>query len=421
MDTESWIGVSLLVLSLICIEFAAITEVALATLPRLLRPQSGNGATAKNPLAWAAERRTLLPVTLLTLKTAGIVFAGSLVGLLLYRARGLGWESLFIIAIVSLAALVFLQTIPAALAATDPERAMRLVNFPLRVLDLLLRPFTLIYGRLASLAVGLIPRRQSPDQIEAEEDLQAFVEELGERSESLEAQEREMIRRIIGLESTTVREIMVPRPDIIAAEADAPLATGVDLIMQSGVSRIPIYEETIDNTVGVVYAKDLLRALHEADAPATLRALARPPHFVPESKKIDDLLKEFREKHVHMAIVVDEYGGTAGLVSLEDLLEEIVGEIEDEYDRTESAIQRISPEEVVLDARVSIADLNDLFGTAITQEDFATVGGLVYAQLGKIPNVGDEISVDGLTISVLATAGRRIRKVRAIHHGPEED
>jgi CBS domain containing-hemolysin-like protein len=269
--------------------------------------------------------------------------------------------------------------------------------------------------------VAVAPKRRPQELTQAEDELQAIVEEIGELSEPLEEQERDMIRRIIGLESTTVREIMVPRPDIIAAEADAPLSTGIDLIVKYGVSRIPIYEDTVDEVVGVVYAKDLLRATHQADAPATLRALARKPHFVPESKKIDELLKELRENHIHMAIVVDEYGGTAGLVSLEDLLEEIVGEIEDEYDRGEVSVQRISPHEAVLDARVSIADLNELFGTSITQEDFATIGGLVYAELGKIPAVGNEIRVDGLTITVLATSGRRIRKVRAVLSEPSED
>ena len=415
LDTENWLGISLLVLSLICIEFASIAEVALATVPRFTRTPSEDDAQEKDSLAWVAERRTLLPVTLITLKTAGILFAGSIAGWLFYRARGLDWESLAIIAGLCLAVLVFLQIIPASLAATNPERALRMVNFPLRVLDLLLRPLTMVYGKLGAVAITFIPKRYPLERNEAEEEVQALVEEIGEWGESLEAQEREMIRRIIGLDSTVVREIMVPRPDIIAAEADSPLSSGVDLIIQHGVSRIPIFEETVDDIVGVVYAKDLLRALHQPNAPTTLRALARRPHFVPESKKIDDLLKEFRENHIHMAIAVDEYGGTAGLVSLEDLLEEIVGDIEDEYDRTELPIQRVSDDEAVLDARVSIADLNEIFGTKIGQEDFSTVGGLVYAQLGKIPTVGDEIHVNGLSISVVSTTGRRIRKVRALH------
>ena len=392
MDTENWIGVGLLLLSLTIIEFTSVAEVALARITRFTRVHRDAATQTDSPLAWVAERRKYLPLTLLTLKTGGVIFAGSMAGWLLYQAQGLGWESLLIGTALCLAALVVLQIALTSLASTNPERAMLIVNFPLRMLDRLLHPVTLLYGKLG-----------------------ATAEEIGESGEVLEPQEREMIRGIIGLDSTMVREIMIPRPDIVAAEADDLLASGVDLIIQHGVSRIPIYEETIDDIVGVVYAKDLLRALHQPGAPTTLRSLARRAHFVPESKKIDDLLIEFRENHIHMAVAVDEYGGTAGLVSLEDLLEEIVGDIEDEYDRAELSIQRVSDDEAVLDARVSIADMNELFGTKIVQEDFSSVGGLVYAQLGKIPTVGDEVSVNGLTISVVSTTGRRIRKVRALH------
>ena len=167
-----------------------------------------------------------------------------------------------------------------------------------------------------------------------------------------------------------VREIMVPRVDIVALDVKDPLAEVIKTIIDHGLSRIPLYQDTIDEVVGVVYAKDLLRLWGQSDSPVDLKEIARKPHFVPETKRVDELLQEFREKRVHMAIVVDEYGGVAGLVSLEDLMEEIVGEIEDEFDIGESHIDVISPTEVVADARVSIGQLNEALSLAIEGDDF---------------------------------------------------
>jgi CBS domain containing-hemolysin-like protein len=209
-----------------------------------------------------------------------------------------------------------------------------------------------------------------------------------------------------------VREIMVPRIDMVAVEADATVDDVLRLVIDKGFSRIPVYEETIDNIIGVVYAKDLLRCLAEGRHPASLKEIARPPYFIPEGKRIDELLAELREHKVHMAIVVDEYGGTAGLVTIEDVLEEIVGEIQDEFDREEVSIERLTDTEAVLDARVSLDALNELFGLEIKSEDYDTVGGFVYHQLGRMPAPGDEVRADGLVLRVLSIHGHRIKKIR---------
>ena len=187
---------------------------------------------------------------------------------------------------------------------------------------------------------------------------------------------------------------------------------GEYLVMERGYSRIPTYEENVDNIVGVVYAKDLLKVLADGRRPETVREIARPPYFIPEGKHIDELLAELREHKVHMAIVVDEYGGTAGLATIEDVLEEIVGEIQDEYDREEVTIERLTESEAILDARVSLDALNELFDLHIEGEDFDTVGGFVYNLLGRMPNPGDEVHADGLALQVLSVLGRRIKKVR---------
>ena len=230
----------------------------------------------------------------------------------------------------------------------------------------------------------------------------------------LEEDESQMVRSIIALDETMAREIMVPRIDVVALDVNTSLSNVVRTIIERGFSRIPIYEDTIDNIVGVLYAKDILRFWGQPDDKLDIRKIARTPHFIPETKRIDELLQEFRDKRVHMAIVVDEYGGVAGLVSLEDLVEEIVGEIEDEFDTGEPQIETISPNEVIMDAGVSIDLLNETLSLDIQGEDFDSIGGFIYDRLGKIPSPGDEIRADGFVVSVLSTTGRRIRKVKIV-------
>jgi len=206
---------------------------------------------------------------------------------------------------------------------------------------------------------------------------------------------------------------MTPRTDIVALEAGATSQDAVRLIVERGFSRVPIYEESIDKIVGVVYAKDLISALAGSrPEPATLRAVARPPFFVPESKRVDELLTDMRRERKHMVIVVDEYGGTAGLATIEDLLEEIVGEIEDEHDPVGARSVRLSETEAEFDGRVAIDDLNEAFHTEIKAAEFDTVGGCVLHLLGKMPEVGDEAQTDGLRLRVLAIDGHRVKCVR---------
>ena len=186
----------------------------------------------------------------------------------------------------------------------------------------------------------------------------------------------------------------------------------MSLIIERGFSRIPLYEKNADAIVGIVYAKDLFRYLADSALPPRLQDVARPAFFVPESKPVDDLLTDMRKRRVHMAIVVDEYGGTAGLVTIEDMLEEIVGEIEDEYDSVEENILRVSENEAIVDGRVSIDELNELFHTTVEPGDFDTIGGCVFHRLGRVPTVGDEVETDGLKLNVLSLDGHRIKRVR---------
>jgi CBS domain containing-hemolysin-like protein len=199
---------------------------------------------------------------------------------------------------------------------------------------------------------------------------------------------------------------------MVAIEADADPREFLRLSAERGLSRIPIFEGNLDSIVGVVYVKDLIRYLALGSELPRLRDIARKPFFVPDSKRVDDLLTDMRKQRVHMAIVVDEYGGTAGLATIEDLLEEIVGEIQDEHDPVEPQVERLSDTEAVFDGRVAIDELNELFHTDIKGEEFDTVGGCVFHLLGRMPAVGDEAATDGVRLKVLAVDGNRIRRVK---------
>jgi CBS domain containing-hemolysin-like protein len=253
-----------------------------------------------------------------------------------------------------------------------------------------------------------------------QDEIKAMVD-AGEEGGVIEENEKEMIYSIFEFGDTLAREVMVPRIDIVAVDAETPLLQALDVIMKEGHSRIPVYQGTIDNIIGLLYAKDLLVYRKEGKHNVPLTSILRPAYFVPETKKVDDLLRELQARRVHMAIVVDEYGGTAGLVTVEDLLEEIVGEIQDEYDEEEPTVERVSDTEFIFDAGVNLDDVNDLLRVELPDTGGDTLGGFIYAQLGRVAAVGDEIRVGDLTITVLSVAGRRIRKVRVARTEPQQD
>jgi len=245
-----------------------------------------------------------------------------------------------------------------------------------------------------------------------EEELQEAISSSEEEG-LLDEAEGDMLQAIFEFGDTIVREIMVPRPDMVCCAADAPFDELRSLIIDSGHSRIPIYDGSIDRIIGVVYAKDLLRywgATADELAPA---AVMRPPFFVPETKRIENLLIDFRTRRVHMAIVVDEYGGTSGLITIEDLLEEIVGDIQDEYDLEEEWVQPQPDGSLLLDARANVEELEEHFDQEITREKFDTVGGLLIHLLGKVPHAGESARTNGLLLKVVEADERKVRKVQA--------
>jgi putative hemolysin len=301
--------------------------------------------------------------------------------------------------------------------------AVRLAVRPLAMLTLALRPANWFLSRVVSSlsrlfglqAVGFHPLVHTPEEIRqlvAHSHAQGVVEE----------DEREMIRGVFGFSETVAREVMTPRTDVIAVEAGAGLDEVIDLITSEGHSRLPVFEESVDNIVGVLLAKDLLpvaRAVDRGEISFDLRALMREPYFVPDTKPVDDLLAEFREHGVHFAIVVDEFGGTYGVVTMEDLLEEIVGEINDEYDVDEPTEFVETPEgDVLIDGGASISEVNERFGMELPEQDFDTIGGFVFGSLGHVPAVGDRVAAPAARgeaeLVVEETEERRVALVRLI-------
>ena len=283
---------------------------------------------------------------------------------------------------------------------------------------------------MALMTIPLLPIRVQPDSPNGfdfmlsavtEDELKSMVD-AGEEDGVLEQGERQMIYSIFELGSTVAREIMVPRIDMLALDVRTPLVEAVDAMLESGHSRVPVYEGSIDNTIGLLFAKELLRAWREDLQPETLHGLLRSAYFVPEAKKVDELLTEMQTQHNHMAVVIDEYGGVAGLVTLEDIVEEILGEILDEYDvAEEEPYQELPDGSYLFLGKIALDDFNEVFGAKLPSEEVDTLGGYIYHMLGHVPIVGEQVQTGELVLTVEQVAGRRIKKVSAHLWTPESN
>ena len=266
-------------------------------------------------------------------------------------------------------------------------------------------------GRKNAGLVAMLRRFLAGRRPVTEEEIQDLMN-AGEEEGLINEEENEMIQSIFALGDTVVREIMVPRTDMASVTVDATVREVLSSIIACGHSRIPVFNGSIDNIVGLIYAKDLLKYWGMDESAVVLKNILRPPYFIPESKNLEELLHEFKKKRIHIAIVIDEYGGTSGLVTIEDLLEQIVGDIQDEYDLEEDWLVEAADGAVVVDARLPIEELEEHFGIEIEREKFDTVGGLIFHLTGRIPAVGEEVENGAIRLTVLAADERRISKVR---------
>jgi putative hemolysin len=413
LEPETWAKVLAFGLFLLLAGVASSAHVALSGINRnRIKNLIEGGLSRAQAILRVLDEPTSIFATILVLGTAGT--SGSIIcAMLLALEPAVTWPwGALALLIGSIVAVLLVQVIARTVAVAKPEGTALLLARPLELARAVLTPVLVPLQVLERRGLNLMGFSRPNEPGAAEEELRLLVESVEDNS-ALEEDEREMIHGIFEMSERPAREVMRPRIDIISESREATIGQVLDRIVESGFSRIPIYENSIDEVVGIVYAKDILRHLREGTLDDPAAPIARAAHFIPETKKVDELLQELQKRRVHMAIVVDEYGGTAGLLTIEDLLEEIVGEIQDEYDlHEEQLLEQVSEREAVVDARTPLRDLNDVFDLHLNVEDFDTLGGLVYHELGKVPVEGDEVRVNGCQVTVLSTQGRRIKKLR---------
>jgi putative hemolysin len=318
-----------------------------------------------------------------------------------------------VLLVVAVFTLIFGEMLPANIALGHTEQIALWATGPINWLSHLMAPvlrfMQWISGKAAVPFVG-----RSGMSLVTEEEIKMLVD-AGSEGGAIEDEEKEMIYSIFQFSDTLAREVMVPRIDMIAIEINTPLQDALNTIVRAGHSRIPVYEETIDHIRGLLYAKDLLVLLRDGQTERPIKDLLRPAHFVPESKKAGDLLTDLQQRKIHLAVVVDEYGGTAGLVTIEDLIEEIVGDIRDEYDFNEEEIyQQVDDHEYIFDAGIDLDDLNRLLDLNLPTDEGDTLGGYIFSRLGKVPTEGEKVEAENAQIEVLSVDDRRIRKIRLV-------
>lgn len=401
-----WIlAVILIVLDLLC--SAVKASLSYARLPYLLNLRDGREAKVDRTVNLIEE-----PKLRTSLRLVMVFFHFLLAGLLPVILHVYGVEVgiwlILLYVLIEMLALSLSEFIVEALILQDTEENAIRFQFLGRIINGVFSP-------LSSLLMGLLGENANKVTLASmtEEDLKNWVE-VGQPEGSLEKGEREMIYSIFQFGDTLAKEIMVPRIEVLALDINATLGEARATFIDAGHSRVPVFEDTVDNVVGLLYAKDLLSVHQDQDLITDHRDLLRLAYFVPEAKKVDELLAEMQSRSMHMAIVVDEYGGVAGVVTLEDIVEEIIGEIRDEYDESEELpYEQIAPNEFLFLGKVDLDIFNDVMDTRIDTDNADTIGGFIYGQIGDVPTGGEEVYANGVTLKVAEVIGRRITKVLA--------
>jgi putative hemolysin len=407
LDPDRWIALLIAALCLSLIAVDSAIETALTNISRLrLRQLLERGVPRAQAINDLLDNPQRLPTAIFFINAISLITIGSLV---LYAAGAFTewWAHPLAVIVATLFVLVFGVAVPKALAIRNPERTALALYTPARTMRRVVSPIVGLASMLALPFVRIFGGRTAGPFVTQEE--MRMLVNVGEDEGVIQQEEEEMIHSIFEFGDTVVREVMVPRPYIVAVEDSFSVEQAADVALQSGHTRLPVFRESIDNVAGVVTVQDMLRAIRRGELNQPITQIIRPAHYVPETKKVDELLRELQKGRMHLAIVVDEYGGTAGLVTIEDLLEEIVGEIQDEYDVEPQMVEIVNENEVRVDARVPLDDINELLRVEWEAEDSDTVGGFVYEQLGRIPNPGDTVQVGPYVITVSRTEGARLK------------
>lgn len=398
--------------------FSAI-ETALISLSRhkLRLLQERHPSKAAHLERWIKDPKHMLTTILIGINFTNIasaIVAENLISIFVRKYHLPEWVAPAIsVGIVSLIIIEFCEIIPKIMAYHNAEKISMVMIKPLVTIEKAIAPLNRSLVGIGNIVIRLFGGRPGSPQgaYVSEEEILSMVER-GERQGIIEKDEEAMIRSIFELGDTQVREVMVPRPDIYLAPASATAAQMAQTIEEVNHSRIPIYEEHDDNIIGIITSKALLKALKEGRDNDPVKNFVMKPHFVPETKMVDELMHEFQSMRIHMAVVVDEYGSIAGLVTLEDLLEEIVGEIRDEYDTEEPLYRWLNTKTLRVNARMDITELNDMLDDELPDEEgYESIGGLIFHTLGKVPKTGETLTINSYELTVEKMAGRRIVSV----------
>lgn len=403
-------AVSLGVLLVVC-AFLAAAEISLVSVRRFrIRSlkEEGNRVAALLERLIQKPDRYLPAILLLTLLTQ--IGASSLATSLAIQL-GLPKAAALATGVMTFLIFIFSEMAPKNYAAQNPEKVALFVAPVVAFISALLYPLVRLLILISHGAIRLFGGKVSPEgPILTEGELRAILS-AAEEEEVIEEEEKKLIHSIFELGDTLVREVMVPRTDMVMLEENSSLEEALEVILRTGYSRIPVYRKDFDHITGILYAKDLLPHLKRGETDIQLSRCLREAYFVPETKKVIELLSEMRLRRIHMAVVLDEYGGTAGLVTIEDLLEEIVGEIFDEYDIEQELYEKLGDNRYLFDARISIDDLNELLGLDLPAEEWDSLGGLMYNLMGKIPKQGETVVYSNLRLTAHRVLGKRIYKV----------
>lgn len=324
----------------------------------------------------------------------------------LFGSKGVGIAT----GIVTFVILVFGEITPKSLGNSKPIKYAKNSAIILLWLEKILYPIIWFFTFLIKKLIG--ENKMISSAFISEEEIRRFVN-VSEEEGVIKESEKKMIQSVFEFDDTIVKEIMVPRIDMVCISKEASINELVELAVEQGHSRIPVYEESIDDIIGLIYVKDLLQLLQEGKEDLTLENLIKPIYFIPESKQINKLLKEMQNRREHMAVILDEYGGTSGLITIEDLLEELVGDIQDEFDLEDKQINLINNKEILVDARVDLDDLNEILPVPLLDEEsYETISGFVLHRLGYLPKEKEKIELDGVTIEIEKIDEHRIQKLR---------
>ncbi len=413
--SDHWLLFAVSVAGILLAAFFAASETAIVFANKArIRELADAGNARASAVLGLLEQRNALHSTLLLAENFFIVLVAALGMVTAVHLFGDTTLAVIVSTFVTSVFVVLVSKLaPKGLAARNPEQLSLLVAYPMRLVMRIASPVARLLAAVADFFAGPGPQGMSCTAVVTEEDIKAMIN-LGEEGGSLKEEEKELLHKVFEFGDTIASEAMRPRTEIVSAPSNATLADVFSLVSEFGYSRYPVIEDTIDTVIGILYIKDILVAMSagEVKREDALSRFIRPAYFIPENKRVSELLSEMQRERFQIAIVIDEYGGTAGLVTLEDLIEEIVGSIHDELDTAEKEVEIVDEKNFVVSGQSALDEVNELLGESLQSKEFNTLGGFVFGLFGRMPKVGEQLKYKNLKLEVLALEGRKIDKVK---------